>query len=63
MSTAGSRDEHPPKLLYPDDYVFAAIGQPGGDFAVYRSRHYDVDANEIVLRLRHIADCIENGRA
>lgn len=57
---AGSKDDHPPVLLYGDDYEFACIGHPADQFAVYRSKHTDVSKAYIVARLRDIADRIED---
>jgi len=56
---AGSRDDHPPVLLFGDDYDFAAISKSDDNFAVYRSSHTEIDKATIVGRLREIADAIE----
>jgi hypothetical protein len=56
---AGSQDNHPPVLLFPDDYEFAAVGQPGENFAVYRSTQSGIAKADIIRRLRDIADLIE----
>lgn len=56
---AGSRDEHPPKLLYPDDYVFAVIVQPDHTFDVYQSRRYKVSTKDVTIRLRRIVEILE----
>jgi hypothetical protein len=55
----GSRDDHPPVLLFGDDYDFAAISKSADDFAVYRSTRTEIDKATIVGRLREIADAIE----
>ncbi len=55
----GSQDNHPPVLLFPDDYEFAAIGHTDEHFAVYRSTQSCITPAEIVRRLRAIADHIE----
>lgn len=56
---AGSRDDHPPVLLFGADYDFAAISRSADDFAVYRSTHTEINKATIVGRLREIADAIE----
>lgn len=56
---AGSLDNHPPVLLHPDDYEFAAIGHPGEHFAVYKSTKSGITKTQIVNRLRDIANHIE----
>jgi hypothetical protein len=56
---AGSRDDHPPVLLFGDDYQFAAISKSADHFALYRSTHSEIDKATIVSRLREIADSIE----
>jgi hypothetical protein len=56
---AGSQDDHPPVLLFPDDYEFAAVGKPGDTFAVYRSKQSGIAKSDIIRRLRDIADHIE----
>ena len=56
---AGSQDDHPPTLLYPDDYEFAVIGHADDEFAVYRSTQSGIAKADIVRRLRDIADHIE----
>jgi hypothetical protein len=58
---AGSHDDHPPVLLFPADYEFAAIGQPDEHFAVYKSTQSGITKTQIVDRLRAMADRIENG--
>lgn len=55
----GSQDHHPPVLLHPDEYEFAAIGHPGQHFAVYKSTKSGISKDDIVNRLRAIADHIE----
>lgn len=57
---AGSHDDHPPVLLFPADYEFAAIGHPDDHFAVYKSTQSGITKDEIVDRLRNIADHIED---
>ena len=56
---AGSRDDHPPVLLFGDEYDFAAISRTADQFAVYRSTHSAITKASIVARLREIADAIE----
>ena len=56
---AGSRDDHPPVLVYPDDYEFAVIGHSDEEFACYRSTQSQIAKADIVRRLRDIADHIE----
>ena len=56
---AGSQDDHPPVLVYPDDYEFAVIGHDDEHFAVYRSTQSGIAKEGIVRRLRDIADHIE----
>jgi len=55
----GSQDDHPPVLLFPESYEFACIGQPGDNFAVYRSTQSGIAKADIIRRLRDIADHIE----
>lgn len=52
-------DNSPPKLLYPDDYIFALIGKPGGKFEIYRSRRFSISHLEMAHRIRVMADTIE----
>lgn len=56
---AGSQDDHPPVLLFPDSYEFACVGQPGENYAVYRSTQSGIAKADIIRRLRDIADRIE----
>ena len=56
---AGSHDDHPPVLVYPDDYEFAVIGHADDHFAVYRSTASGIAKADIVRRLRDIALHIE----
>lgn len=57
---AGSHDDHPPKLLGPNDYIFAAIAEPCGHFRIYRSsRTPDISATEVARRLRDMADKVD----
>lgn len=55
-------DESPPKLLWPDDYVFALIGRPNGTFELYKSRKsVELTAGQVAFRLRLIADSLDIG--
>lgn len=54
---AGSRDDHPPKLLWPDTYAYAVIINQDGNWEIYRSRHIPhTDATHIAATLLHIAE-------
>lgn len=54
-----SFDDNPPTLLYPDDYQFAAIAKPNGRFELYQSKRFDVTIPDVIVRLRSIADTLE----
>jgi hypothetical protein len=56
---AGSQDNHPPVLVYPDDYEFAVIGHADDQFSVYRSTASGIAKADIIRRLRDIALHIE----
>ncbi len=52
-------DRMPPKLLYPDEYVFALVAKPDRTFEVYQSRYFTITHTQVADRLRSMADSIE----
>ena len=59
---AGSRDDHPPRIIAGNEYEFVAIATPGNhyDLVISTSAADEVQSKSyVVARLRDIADRIE----
>lgn len=62
VQRAGSRDDHPPRIIAAAEYEFVVIAQPGDHFEVRcSSRTSDEQRAKpyVVARIRDIADRLE----
>ncbi len=59
---AGSRDDHPPRIIAGHEYEFVTIAQPDGHYDLVVSTQCQETASKsyVVARLRDIADRIES---
>lgn len=56
---ASSADDNPPMLLHPGNYEFIAVGRADDDYSVFRSSESGISRDDIIERLRDIADRME----
>lgn len=62
MNDAGSRDDHPPRIIAGHEYEFVVVAEPGNHYDVRCSGQATAEQREIayvVARIRDIANRLE----
>ena len=57
----GSQDDHPPKLLYPDNFRYCIVIRPDDHFEVYRGG-YRTSTADLLSRLHRVLAYFEGQR-